>query len=186
MGLVESLSRNRILDFSEIDGGRLIYLVTETFAKRRSVVRIDLGVVGRTRDGDVGKATADEFGVNVCVHIHEDAFRCKTLRAVRGYGVTVIEVPHLPGIERDGSVLTSIQRSKEPKRQSSARWYAQLEEVVGWWDIWSISWQLECCGKLIHGFYGSSGPPVTGYQSKCAVIMSCSDSFVQYVLFIAR
>jgi len=85
-----------------------VLLVAEAFAECRGVVRIDLGIVGRTRDGDVGKATIDEFGVNVCVHIHEDAFCCKTLRAVGGYGVTVIEMPHLLGIETDYSIFSSI------------------------------------------------------------------------------
>jgi hypothetical protein len=108
LGLVESLSWNRILDLPEIDGGRFIHFVTEALAKRRSVVRIDLGILGRPRDGDVSKAPANEFGVDVGVHIHEDAFCGETLRAVRGHGVTVIEVPHLPGIERHGSVFTSI------------------------------------------------------------------------------
>jgi hypothetical protein len=112
VSLIESLSRNRNLDFPEIDGRWFIHFVTKTFAKRRSVVRIDLDIVGRTRDGDVGKAAADEFRVNVRVHIHDDAFRCETLRAVRGYGITVIEVPHLPGIERHGSVLTSIHADR--------------------------------------------------------------------------
>jgi len=38
--------------------------------------------------------------MNFCVHVDQYALRGKSLRAVRGYGVTVIEVAHLARVER--------------------------------------------------------------------------------------
>ena len=55
VSLIESLVWN--LDLPEIDRRRVVYCVTETFAKRRSIVRRDLGIVrpyaqtGRRRNG---------------------------------------------------------------------------------------------------------------------------------------
>ena len=92
LGLVESLSLNRILDFPKIDGRRLIDLVTETFAKRRSVVRINLGVESGAGDGDVAEAGVEQVRVDGCVGVDEDALGGEALGAVAGDGVTVVEV----------------------------------------------------------------------------------------------
>lgn len=47
--------------------------MTDAFGKRRRVVGINLRVTGRPRDGDVGKAAADEFWVNVGIHVDQNA-----------------------------------------------------------------------------------------------------------------
>ena len=43
------------------------------------------------------------------VHVDEYPIRGESLRAVRRDGVTVVEVPHLRCIERQGSVLLAVQ-----------------------------------------------------------------------------
>ena len=53
----------------EVDGGGLRYIGGETFAESGGVVGVDMGIVRRARDGDIGKPGVDQtargFGVDV-------------------------------------------------------------------------------------------------------------------------
>ena len=66
------------------------------------VVGVDLRLVRGARDGDVGKAGADELRVGPRVHVDEYSLGGDSLGAVGCDGVAMVEVPHAGGIEGDG------------------------------------------------------------------------------------
>ena len=93
----------RTLSLVEIESGGFAHIGAEALGKRGGIISINVGILGRAGDGDVGKAGVEEFGERVGVHIDEDAVLGQTLGTVAGNGIAVIEVPHPSGVEIDRS-----------------------------------------------------------------------------------
>ena len=89
----------------KIEGGGFGHIGAEALGKDGGIVGVNVGVLGRTRNGDVGKAGVEEFGERIGVHIDEDAVFGQTLGTVAGNGIAVIEVPHPSGVEIDGAAI---------------------------------------------------------------------------------
>ena len=89
--------------FVKIESGAFGHIGAETLGKRRGVIGVNVSVLGRARNGDVGKAGVEEFGERIRVHVDEDAVFGQRLRTVAGDGIAVIEVPHPSGVKIDGS-----------------------------------------------------------------------------------
>jgi hypothetical protein len=87
----------------KIEGGGFGHIGAEALGKGGGIIGVNVGVLGRTRNGDVGKAGVEEFGERIGVHIDEDAVFGQTLGTVAGNGIAVIEVPHPSGVEIDSS-----------------------------------------------------------------------------------
>jgi len=87
----------------KIEGGGFGHIGAEALGKRRSIIGVNVSVLGRARNGDVGKAGVEEFGERIRVHVDEDAVFGQRLRTVAGDGIAVIEVRHPSGVEIDGS-----------------------------------------------------------------------------------
>ena len=87
----------------KIEGGGFGHIGAETLGKSGGIIGVNVGVLGRTRNGDVGKAGVEEFGERVGVHIDEDAVFGQTLGTVAGNGIAVIEVAHPGGVQSDSS-----------------------------------------------------------------------------------
>src|ERR1700677_1069936 len=83
----------------KIEGGGFAHIGAEALGKRGGIIGVNVGVLGRAGDGDVGKAGVEEFGERVGVHIDEDAVFGQTLGTVAGNGIAVIEVPHPSGVK---------------------------------------------------------------------------------------
>src|ERR1017187_2115061 len=89
--------------FVKNEGGGFAHIGAEALGQRRCIIGVNVGVLGRTRNGDVGKAGVEEFGERIGVHIDEDAVFGQTLGTVAGNGIAVIEVTHSSGVEIDSS-----------------------------------------------------------------------------------
>ena len=87
----------------KIEGGGFAHIGAEALGKRRGIIGVNVGVLGRAGNGDVGKAGVEEFGERIGVHIDEDAVFGQTLGTVAGDGIAVIEVPHPSGVKIDSS-----------------------------------------------------------------------------------
>ena len=87
----------------KIEGGGFAHIGAEALGKRRGIIGVNVGVLGRAGNGDVGKAGVEEFGERIGVHIDEDAVFGQTLGTVAGNGIAVIEVPHPSGVKIDSS-----------------------------------------------------------------------------------
>jgi hypothetical protein len=87
----------------KIEGGGFGHIGAEALGKRRGIIGVNVSVLGRAGNGDVGKAGVEEFGERIRVHVDEDAAFGQRLRAVAGDGIAVIEVPHPSGVKIDGS-----------------------------------------------------------------------------------
>ena len=87
----------------KIEGGGFAHIGAEALGKRGGIIGVNVGVLGRARNGDVGKAGVEEFGERIGVHIDEDAVFGQTLGTVAGDGIAVIEVPHPSGVKIDSS-----------------------------------------------------------------------------------
>jgi RHS repeat-associated protein len=72
------------------------------------IVSEDLRIVRGAGDRDIGKPGVDEFGVDVGVHVDQNALRSESLRTVRGDCVAVIEVPHLCRIKGDHPIFAAV------------------------------------------------------------------------------
>src|SRR6202162_4821881 len=83
----------------KIEGGGFAHIAAEALGKRGGVIGINVGVLGRAGDGDVGKAGVEEFGERIGVHIDDYTIFGQTLGTVAGNGIAVIEVPHPSGVE---------------------------------------------------------------------------------------
>src|ERR1017187_10208701 len=83
----------------KIEGRGFAHIGAEALGKRRGIIGVNVGVLGRAGDGDVGKAGIEEFGERIGVHIDEDAVFGQTLGTVAGDGIAVIEVPHSSGVK---------------------------------------------------------------------------------------
>ncbi|MGA2891097.1 MAG: LysR family transcriptional regulator [Terracidiphilus sp.] len=75
---------------------------------RSAVLHAERAVVGARAAFHGADEVLDEFRVNVGVHVDQNALRGETLRAVRGHGVSVIEVPHLCRIECDRPIFAAV------------------------------------------------------------------------------
>jgi hypothetical protein len=91
------LLRRKLL--SDLERGRLDYIVRQFADEGRCVICIDMGIVRSSRHGHVCESFVDEVCVNVAIEIHHDTFSCQSLGAMTGDRVAVIEVPHLVGAE---------------------------------------------------------------------------------------
>ena len=78
----------------------LVHSGAEAGRKRGCGVGVDLRVVRRARNGDIGKPCADQFCVNRSVNVHNNAVGGEPLGAVARDGVAVVKVAHLGRIER--------------------------------------------------------------------------------------
>ena len=87
----------------KIEGGGFAHIGAEALGKRGGIIGVNVSVVGRAGNGDVGKAGVEEFGERIGVHIDEDAVCGQTLGTVAGDGIAVIEVPHPSGVKTDSS-----------------------------------------------------------------------------------
>src|ERR1017187_4466614 len=87
----------------KIEGGGFAHIGAEALGKGSGIIGVNVGVLGRAGDGDVGKAGVEEFGERVGVHIDEDAVLGQTLGTVAGNRIAVIEVSHLSGVKIDSS-----------------------------------------------------------------------------------
>ena len=87
----------------KIEGGGFAHIGAEALGKRSGIIGVNVGVLGRAGDGDVGKAGVEEFGERIGVHIDEDAVFGQTLGTVAGNGIAVIEVPHPSGVKIESS-----------------------------------------------------------------------------------
>src|SRR5208282_2443307 len=87
----------------KIEGRGFAHIGAEALGKRRGIIGVNVGVLGRAGDGDVGKAGVEEFGERIGVHIDEDAVLGQTLGTVAGNGIAVIEVLHLSRVKLDSS-----------------------------------------------------------------------------------
>ena len=87
----------------KIEGGGFAYIGAEALGKGGGIIGVNVGILGRTRNGDVGKAGVEEFGERIGVHIDEDAVFGQTLGAVAGNGIAVIEMLHPSGVKIEGS-----------------------------------------------------------------------------------
>ena len=52
-------------------------------------------------DRDVAEARVEQIRVDAGIGMNEDSFGSKALRAMTGYGIPVVEMPVLPGVELD-------------------------------------------------------------------------------------
>src|SRR5580704_9691987 len=93
----------RGLSLVKIKSGGFAHIGAEVLGKRSGIIGVNVGVLGRAGDGDVGKAGVEEFGEGIGVHIDEDAVFGQTLGTVAGNGIAVIEVSHPSGVEIDSS-----------------------------------------------------------------------------------
>ena len=66
----------------KIEGGGFAHIGAEALGKRGGIIGVNVGVLGRTRNGDLGKAGVEEFGERIGVHIDEDAVFGHTLGTV--------------------------------------------------------------------------------------------------------
>src|SRR5208283_2917946 len=87
----------------KIEGGGFAHIGAEALGKGRGIIGVNVGVLGRARNGDVGKAGVEEFGERIGVHIDEDTVFGQTLGTVAGNGIAVIEVSHPSGVKIDSS-----------------------------------------------------------------------------------
>jgi hypothetical protein len=87
----------------KIEGRGFADIGAEALGKRRCIIGVNVGVLGRPRNGDVGKAGVEEFGERIGVHIDEDAVFGQTLGTMAGNGIAVIEVSHPSGVKSDSS-----------------------------------------------------------------------------------
>ena len=69
--------------------------------ERSRGISIELRVLGRARDGNIGKTAIYQLGVDGGVDVYQHAVSRESLRAVTGDGIAMIEVPHLFGVERN-------------------------------------------------------------------------------------
>ena len=63
------------------------------------VVREEYSIVAGARERNVGEPGIEQVRVNASVRVNEDAFGCKSLRAVTCDGIAVVEMRMLAGIE---------------------------------------------------------------------------------------
>jgi len=89
--------------FVKIKSGGFAHIGAEALGKGGGIIGVNVGVLGRARNGDVGKAGVEEFGERIGVHIDEDAVFGQTLGTVAGKGIAVIEVAHPSGVKIDSS-----------------------------------------------------------------------------------
>ena len=61
--------------------------------------------MGRTRNGHISEAVGNQFRVNGAINVDKDTISGEPLRAVACYGVSMIEVPHLAGVEHNGFAI---------------------------------------------------------------------------------
>jgi len=87
----------------KIESGGFGHIGAEALGKHGGIIGVNVGVLGRAGDGDVGKAGVEEFGERIGVHIDEDAVFGQTLGTVAGDGIAVIEVPHPGWVKIDSS-----------------------------------------------------------------------------------
>ena len=57
----------------KIEGGGFAHIGAEALGKRGGIIGVNVGVLGRAGNGDVGKAGIEEFGERIRVHVDEDA-----------------------------------------------------------------------------------------------------------------
>src|SRR6266567_2995386 len=89
----------------KIEGRGFAHIGAEALGKRGGSIGVNVGVLGRAGDGDVGKAGVEEFGERIGVHIDEDAVFGQTLGNVAGNGIAVIEVADPGGVKSDSSFV---------------------------------------------------------------------------------
>src|SRR6202167_3444508 len=87
----------------KIESGGFAHIGAEALFRSGGIIGVNVGVLGRAGNGDVGKAGVEEFGERIGVHIDEDAVFGQTLGTVAGNGIAVIEVSHPSGVEIDSS-----------------------------------------------------------------------------------
>src|SRR5208282_5125744 len=93
----------RSLSLVKIESGGFTHIGAEALGKRGGIIGVNVGVLGRAGDGDVGKAGVEEFGERIGVHVDQDAAFGQTLGTVAGNGIAVIEVAHPGGVKSDSS-----------------------------------------------------------------------------------
>src|ERR1700680_3603509 len=77
--------------FVKIDGGGFAHIGAQTLGKRSGIIGVNVGVLRRARDGDVGKAGVEESGERIGVDVHENAIFGQALGTVAGDGIKVID-----------------------------------------------------------------------------------------------
>jgi len=114
---------------------RMGYIATELLPERLRVVRINLSVVGSTRDRDIGHAAVEQIlRAQLGVHVNEDTVDSLSLAGVAGHGIAMIEMRMQTRIEFD--VAPTVYLQAQPLVSVDASDGAQLavrnSEVVGW------------------------------------------------------
>src|ERR1039457_5475213 len=94
--------------FVKIERGGFGHIGAETLGKRRGIIGVNVGVLGRAGDGDVGKAGVEEFGERIGVHIDEDAVFGQTLGTLADNGIAVIEVSNLRRVKIASSYVIHV------------------------------------------------------------------------------
>lgn len=80
---------------------------------RSRTVGVDLHIVRGARSRHVRDAGVDEVRVCVRIHVDEHTTCGQPLRAVRGAGIAVVDVPHSTGVEGEDGRLVPIHPSGE-------------------------------------------------------------------------
>ena len=94
---------------AKLDSGGLGYVMGELFSQRLGVVGVNTSVFRGARDGNVGEPGVDEAASRIGVNVGENAVCRKSLRAVRGHDVAVLEIPHLLRIKGHRALFFAVQ-----------------------------------------------------------------------------
>ena len=75
--------------------------MAQTWRERSCGIRVELRVLGRAGDGNIGETAVYQLGVDGGVDVYQHTVSRESLGAVTGDGIAMIEVPHLFGVERN-------------------------------------------------------------------------------------
>ncbi len=87
--------------------------MAKPLAKSGCIVGENLGVVRGAGHGNISEAGIDKLRRCFGVHVDEDALGGHSLGTVRGHGVSVVEMPHVTGVEHDGSLVLALQPGRD-------------------------------------------------------------------------
>jgi hypothetical protein len=90
---------------ADFQSRRLACFDAELLAETSNVVSEDGSFAAGAGDGDVAESGAEQVGMNACIGVDEDALRGQPLGAVAGYGIAMVEMPVLGGVEFEPAVV---------------------------------------------------------------------------------
>src|SRR5208283_3318520 len=89
---------------------RMGHVATEFLPERLCVVRINLGVIASTRDGNIGHAAVEQIlSAQLGVYVDKDTVGSLSLTGVAGHGIAMIEMRMQAGIESERAATVHLQ-----------------------------------------------------------------------------